>query len=474
MASAPPRRSVVADADREGGLGPAHPANRVAAHVTSRSSVAPMDKHRGAGSWRIGELAKASGLTIRALRYYEQVGLLRPSGRSDAGHRMYDADDVTRLYQVVALRHMGLNVADTRAALATDSQGLITLVESLFDRLGEEIETRQRLRTRLQQTLDAIHRLGRPTVPQMLEVIAMVSTPMMRSSLAGHEPRSGKVRDVYDLPGDRLLVVATDRVSAFDVVMPTGIPRKGEVLTRISAFWFERTSAVVPNAMVAVLEADNARELGVDADASFFGRSMVMRKAEPIKVECVVRGYLAGSAWADYQREGSTTTIEVMPGLRQCDELPAPLFTPTSKADAGHDLPMTYAEVEALVGVDVANVLKLRSLALYGYGASVARDRGILIADTKFEFGMLDGEITLIDEVMTPDSSRFWPADEYQPGRDQPSFDKQYLRDWLTSTGWNKEPPGPEIPAEVVRNTSERYIEAYRRLTGLELPDATA
>jgi phosphoribosylaminoimidazole-succinocarboxamide synthase len=191
-------------------------------------------------------------------------------------------------------------------------------------------------------------------------------------------------------------------------------------------------------------------------------------------VECVVRGYLAGSAWADYQGAGSPTTLEVMPGLRQCEELPAPIFTPTEKADAGHEPPMTYEEVEALVGVEVANVLKLRSLALYAYGASVARDRGILIADTKFEFGFVDGEVTLIDEVLTPDSSRFWPADQYQPGRDQPSFDKQYLRDWLTSSGWNKEPPAPELPSDVVRNTSERYIEAYRRLTGLELPDPAA
>ncbi len=441
-----------------------------------------MEKHPGRGEgwrpggWRTGELAKAAGLTVRTLRYYDQVGLLKPSGRSEAGHRLYNADDVTRLYQVVALRHMGLSVADTRAALATDTPGLVGLVQSLFDRLGEEIETRRRLRGYLQQALDAIHRMGRPTVSQMLEVIAMVSTPMMRSALGGMAPRSGKVRDIYELPGERLLLVATDRISAYDVVMPTGIPRKGEVLTRLSAFWFERTAAVVPNAMVAVLEADNARELGVDADASFFGRSMVVRKAEPVKVECVVRGYLAGSAWAEYQAQqgGGATTLEIMPGLRQCEELPAPIFTPTSKADAGHDLPMTYAEVEALVGVDVANVLKLRSLALYGYGASVARERGILIADTKFEFGILDGEVTLIDEVLTPDSSRFWPADQYQPGHDQPSFDKQYLRNWLTESGWNREPPAPELPPEVVRNTSERYIEAYRRLTGLELPDPTA
>jgi phosphoribosylaminoimidazole-succinocarboxamide synthase len=304
----------------------------------------------------------------------------------------------------------------------------------------------------------------------------MTTAPMLQSTLAGFERRSGKVRDIYELPGERLLLVATDRISAFDVVMPTAIPRKGEVLTRLSAYWYERTAAVVPNAMVAVLEASNARELGVDADASFFGRSRVVHKAEPIKGECVVRGYLAGSAWEEYQRAGAAgaTTLEVMPGLRQCEELPAPIFTPTSKADAGHDLPMTYEEVEALVGVDTANVLKLRALALYSYGAHVAREKGILIADTKFEFGLLDGEVTLIDEVLTPDSSRFWPADGYAPGHDQPSFDKQYLRDWLTASGWNKEPPAPELPPEVVRNTAERYIEAYRILTGLDLPAPAA
>jgi phosphoribosylaminoimidazole-succinocarboxamide synthase len=300
---------------------------------------------------------------------------------------------------------------------------------------------------------------------------------MMQSALAALERRSGKVRDLYELPGDRLLLVATDRISAFDVVMPTGIPRKGEVLTRLSAYWYDRTAAVVPNSMVAVLEEDNARALGVDADASFFGRSMVVRKAEPIKVECVVRGYLAGSAWTDYQRAGTgatATTLDVMPGLRRCEELPAPIFTPTSKAETGHDLPMTYEQVEGLVGVETANVLKLRSLALYSYGAHVARERGIIIADTKFEFGLLDGEVTLIDEVLTPDSSRFWPADQYAPGREQPSFDKQYLRDWLTASGWNREPPAPELPPEVVRDTAERYIEAYRILTGLDLPNTAS
>ncbi len=294
---------------------------------------------------------------------------------------------------------------------------------------------------------------------------------MLQSSLPGLPRHSGKVRDIYELPNDRLLLVATDRVSAFDVVLPTGIPRKGEVLSRLSAYWYDRTSAVVPNSFIAVLDAANARDLGIDADASFFGRSMVVRKAEPVMVECVVRGYITGSGWADYQSTGSVSGIELTPGLRQCDQLLEPIFTPSTKADEGHDVPISFAEVEALVGVDQANVLRLRSLALYRYGAEAARERGILIADTKFEFGIIDGEITLIDEVMTPDSSRFWPADQYEPGRDQPSFDKQPLRDWLTATGWDKQPPGPALPDDVVAQTSERYQEAYRRLTGESLPE---
>ena len=200
---------------------------------------------------------------------------------------------------------------------------------------------------------------------------------------------------------------------------------------------------------------------------------MVVRKAEPILVECVVRGYLVGSGWAEYQRSGSVCGIELPEGLQEAQQLVDPLFTPTTKAEEGHDEPMTYEEVEALVGVETANVLKLRSLALYGYAAGVARERGVIIADTKFEFGWLDGEIALIDEALTPDSSRFWPASEYRLGRDQPSFDKQYVRNWLTGAGWNREPPAPELPPEVVAASSERYTEAYRLLTGETLPGAS-
>jgi phosphoribosylaminoimidazole-succinocarboxamide synthase len=281
----------------------------------------------------------------------------------------------------------------------------------------------------------------------------------------------GKVRDLYALPDDRMLMVATDRISAFDVVMAQGIPRKGEVLTRISSYWFDRTAAVVPNHMIAVLDATNAAELGVDADASLFGRSMVVRRAEPLLVECVVRGYLAGSGWTDYLATGRVSGIELPEGLQQSDRLFEPIFTPTSKAAEGHDEPISYADVEALVGPERAHVMRLRSLALYRYAADAALERGIIIADTKFEFGMLDGEVTLIDEALTPDSSRFWPVDQYQAGRDQPSFDKQPVRDWLAASGWDKRPPAPDLPPEVVSATSERYQEAYRLLTGAPLPD---
>ena len=300
----------------------------------------------------------------------------------------------------------------------------------------------------------------------------MTAAPLLGTDLPG-KVHEGKVRELYDLPDDRLLMVATDRISAYDVVMPNGIPHKGEVLTRLSAHWFERTAAVVPNHMVAVLEAGDAAAYGAPDDPRLAGRSMVVRKAEPILVECVVRGYLVGSGWAEYQRSGSVCGIELPEGLQEAQQLIDPLFTPTTKAEEGHDEPMTYEEVEALVGVETANVLKLRSLALYGYAAGVARERGVIIADTKFEFGWLDGEIALIDEALTPDSSRFWPASEYRLGRDQPSFDKQYVRNWLTGAGWDREPPAPELPPEVVAASSERYTEAYRLLTGETLPGAS-
>jgi phosphoribosylaminoimidazole-succinocarboxamide synthase len=278
----------------------------------------------------------------------------------------------------------------------------------------------------------------------------------------------GKVRDIYDL-GDRLLIVATDRISAFDVVLPTGIPDKGAVLTQLSAFWFELTGDIVPNHFVQVV--DSTRVPGVDADLprEMIGRAMVVRKAERIDVECVVRGYITGSGWKDYQRSGEVSGIALPPNLKESQELFEPIFTPTTKADEGHDLPITYEQVAELAGDRAANAVRLRSLALYHYGRDYARERGIIIADTKFEFGWLDDEVILIDECLTPDSSRFWPADEYKSGGPQPSFDKQYVRDYLEDVAWNKAPPAPELPPEVVERTAEKYREAFTRLTGREL-----
>ena len=299
-----------------------------------------------------------------------------------------------------------------------------------------------------------------------------VATPvMMETALDLERLHSGKVRDIYALGDDRLLLVATDRASAFDVVMPNGVPRKGEVLTRTSEFWFQRTTEVVPNAFIAVLDASNASELGVDCGPEYYGRSMVMRRAEVLNVEAVVRGYIAGSGWAEYQRTGSVCGIPLSAGLLKSSQLLEPIFTPSTKAEPpDHDAPMTFEEVVALLGEETANAVKLRSLALYRYGAHHAAQRGILVADTKFEFGMLDGEVTLIDEVMTPDSSRFWPADKYLPGVDQPSFDKQPLRDYLDALDWDKQPPAPVLPDEVVDAMSARYLEAYRLITGSDLP----
>ena len=285
--------------------------------------------------------------------------------------------------------------------------------------------------------------------------------------------RTGKVRDIYDF-GETLLIVTTDRVSAFDVVLPTGIPDKGCVLTQMSAYWFEATASVVPNHMLRVIDSTDNPDLPVQLGPEYVGRSMLVRKAEPVKLEAVVRGYLAGSGWAEYQRGMRVCGIPLPAGLRESDALPEPIFTPSTKADVGHDENITYAQAEALVGADAANTVKVRSMALYLFGLERARAAGFLLADTKFEFGRAENEqgepeIILIDEALTPDSSRYWDAEIYRPGRPQPSYDKQPLRDWLSSTGWNKEPPGPAIDPEVAEVLAERYRTAFERVTGRSL-----
>jgi len=279
----------------------------------------------------------------------------------------------------------------------------------------------------------------------------------------------GKVRDTYDLGDGRLLMVATDRISAFDVVLPDGIPDKGAVLTQMSAFWFEKTADVVPNHFIRLADGSADDNLAFALPREFIGRSMIVRKARRLDAECVVRGYIAGSAWADYEKSGRVFGVRMPPGLEESAAFPEPMFTPTTKAETGHDEPMTADELVETIGAEAASAVRLRTLAIYKYAVQYASERGIIIADTKLEFGIVEGEPIVIDELLTPDSSRFWPADKYRAGGAQPSFDKQFVRDWLTEAGWNREPPAPRLPADVIEKTAERYREAYRRLTGREL-----
>jgi phosphoribosylaminoimidazole-succinocarboxamide synthase len=272
----------------------------------------------------------------------------------------------------------------------------------------------------------------------------------------------GKVRDIYDL-GDRLLIVATDRLSAFDVVLPTPIPYKGHVLTQLSLFWFDKLSAVVPH---HVIEAENfTGELAPYAD-KLAGRAMLVRRTDPFPIECVVRGYISGSGWKDYQKTGAICGIPLPAGLRESDRLPEPIFTPSTKATTGHDENISFDEAAKRVGLPLAQRLRDTSLTLYKRAAEHAAARGIIIADTKFEFGMRGDELIWIDEALTPDSSRFWPADQYEPGKAQPSFDKQFVRDYLERIGWNKQPPAPALPPDVVTGTQQKYRDAYQRITG--------
>ena len=279
--------------------------------------------------------------------------------------------------------------------------------------------------------------------------------------------KSGKVREIFDL-GDRLLFVATDRISAFDVIMPNGIPRKGEVLTQVSYFWFAQTESFQPNHLLSKPGEPLPAQLKPFED-KLGRRSMIVKKAKPLAIECVVRGYLVGSGWKDYKQTQSVCGIKLPAGLKESSELPEPLFTPATKAETGHDENISFEEAARIVGSDIAEQARAASMKIYNFARDYARKRGIIIADTKFEFGLLDGKLILIDEVLTPDSSRFWPADQYAPGKSQPSFDKQFVRDYLETLDWDKNPPGPVLPADVVAKTTAKYLEAYEKLTGKKL-----
>jgi phosphoribosylaminoimidazole-succinocarboxamide synthase len=296
----------------------------------------------------------------------------------------------------------------------------------------------------------------------------MANQPLLQLDLPGvRRLKSGKVREVFDL-GDRLLFVATDRISAFDVIMPNGIPRKGEVLTQISYFWFAQTQAFQPNHLLSRSDDPLPASLQPFA-AQLARRAMIVKKAQPLAIECVVRGYLAGSGWKEYREHQTVCGIKLPSGLVESSELPEPIFTPATKAESGHDENIPFERAAEIVGPAIAEQARTASLKLYGFARDYARQRGIIIADTKFEFGLLDGQLILIDEALTPDSSRFWPADLYQPGKAQPSFDKQFVRDYLETLDWDKTPPGPTLPPEVVARTQAKYVEAYELLTGRKL-----
>ncbi|MEX2186953.1 MAG: phosphoribosylaminoimidazolesuccinocarboxamide synthase [Pirellulales bacterium] len=290
---------------------------------------------------------------------------------------------------------------------------------------------------------------------------------VLQTSLSKLPVRRGKVRDVYDL-GDQLLLVSTDRISAFDWVLPNGIPDKGRVLTQLSAFWFDYLR--VPNHMLSTevddfgLDSMGLKD-AIDTD-QLVGRSMLVRKTKVVPIECVVRGYLSGSGWKEYQKTQSVCGIKLPAGLTESDKLPEPIFTPATKEESGHDINISFEEMVNIVGQETSEELRRRSIDIYQRGADYAAKLGIIIADTKFEWGRVDDELILIDEVLTPDSSRFWPADQYTPGRSPPSFDKQFVRDWLETTSWDKNSQPPTLPDEVVANTRSKYIEAYERLTG--------
>jgi phosphoribosylaminoimidazole-succinocarboxamide synthase len=301
-----------------------------------------------------------------------------------------------------------------------------------------------------------------------------LAAPVLETTIDRRRPdRQGKVRDIYDF-GDRLLIVATDRISAFDYILGSGIPDKGKVLTQISCFWFDRMRPLVPNHIISVDPASFPVEVQADT-ALLRGRSMLVTRTEPLAIECVARGYLSGSGWKDYLSTRAVCGVRLPAGLRESDRLPEPIFTPATKAQSGHDINIDEAEAAQLVGPAVLEKVKVLTLQIYAEGVAYAEKLGIIIADTKFEFGIRPGDgppedrIILIDEVLTPDSSRFWPQDGYRPGGAQPSFDKQFVRDYLESIKWNKQPPVPSLPADVIEKTRDKYLEAYRRLTGKEI-----
>ena len=399
----------------------------------------------------IGRFSQLSRLSLKALRLYDQMGLMRPAYVDpESGYRYYSMSQAREAQLIRLLRRLDMPLSDIRQVLGTsDPHKRAALLDTYWS--GVEARVVE----------------GRQTVTRLHQLLNRRLLTMQESSLPGVPLLTrGKVRDMYDL-GDQLLIVVSDRISAFDVVLPTAIPGKGKVLNQLSTYWFEQTQNILPNHVLTTDVDAYPSELRAHA-AQLAGRSMLVRRAERVDIECVARGYITGSGWAEYQRSGTICGLRLPEGLIEAQQLPEPIFTPTTKAETGHDEPLTFEQVETLVGRPLAAQLRDATLAVYSAAAEQARQRGIIIADTKMEFGIIrdngadEGELILIDELLTPDSSRFWDTETYEPGSNPPSYDKQYVRDYLDSTGWDKEPPAPPLPSEVVARTQEKYADALR------------
>ena len=409
--------------------------------------------------YTVNKLALLAGVSVRTLHYYDKLGLLKPRYRQENGYRYYDDDSIIRLQQIMFFRELGFSLDKIGKIISLPDFDVLEALKSQRDLLVKKSERLEELISTVDKTIKRLKGEDKMQLTTDLPLPLFVR---------------GKVRDTYDL-GRYLLIIATDRLSAFDVVLPCGIPDKGKILNQISAYWFEQTKQIIPNHVVAMVDDVKILDKYLPASKRFkypeylAGRSMVVRKLERLPIECVVRGYLAGSAWSEYQKNGKVLWTNLPKGLKESQELPEPLFTPTSKAETGHDEPMTMAMVKKMVGKDIAEQVQEKSIAVYNFARKQALSKGIIIADTKMEFGLDNGKLILIDELLTPDSSRFWDAKLYKVGQSQPSYDKQPVRDWLTKSSWNKEPPAPMLPDEVIASTSRIFRMAYEKLTGKKL-----
>jgi phosphoribosylaminoimidazole-succinocarboxamide synthase len=409
--------------------------------------------------YTVNKLALLAGVSVRTLHYYDKLGLLKPRYRQENGYRYYDDDSIIRLQQIMFFRELGFSLDKIGKIISLPDFDVLEALKSQRDLLVKKSERLDELISTVDKTIKRLKGEDKMQLTTDLPLPLFVR---------------GKVRDTYDL-GKYLLIIATDRLSAFDVVLPCGIPDKGKILNQISAYWFEQTKQIIPNHVVAMVDDVKILDKYLPAGKRFkypeylAGRSMVVRKLERLPIECVVRGYLAGSAWSEYQKNGKVLWTNLPKGLKESQELPEPLFTPTSKAETGHDEPMTMAMVKKMVGKDIAEQVQEKSIAVYNFARKQALAKGIIIADTKMEFGLDNGKLILIDELLTPDSSRFWDAKLYKVGQSQPSYDKQPVRDWLTKSGWNKEPPAPMLPDEVIASTNRIFRMACEKLTGKKL-----